>query len=344
MNNLVQRHKNLQPYNTMNLPVIANYYVQARNNKEVIQAANFAVNEDLPLWILGGGSNVIFMEDYNGLVLHIVSKGINIIDETEEDIVVQVAAGEIWDEFLQYCIKQQWYGLENLAIIPGVIGAAPIQNIGAYGQEVADCIERVHVINIDDLSESVLQKNECQFEYRNSIFKNTCSRKYIITAVDFRLHKKFTAYLGYQVLADYLQKIPSPSVQDVRNAVIAIRQSKLPLPSDIANAGSFFKNPIIEIEQYQLLLQKYPETPAFKQSATEIKLAAAWLIEQCGWKGKNLGSVGMYEKQALILVNHGGASYADVKQLLEQIQKNVNQRFNVMLEPEPIFIGREYHQ
>ncbi len=339
MAELVKKNVNLQCYNTMALPAIAQHYCAITNQNDLLAALTYADKNSLPVWVLGGGSNVIFTENYSGLLLHIQSSGIELLEESDNEVIVRVAAGENWDEFLQHCLKQGWHGLENLAYIPGTVGAAPVQNIGAYGQDVAQAIVGVHGVIIDSQQEKTYSKQQCQFAYRDSIFKQQLAGKFIISAVDFCLSKNFSADLTYQPLAESLAAIEQPSAAQVRAAVITIRQSKLPSPATIANTGSFFKNPLVSGQQAEQLKAEYPGMPSYPAAGGKVKLAAGWLIEQCGWKGKKLGSVGMYEKQALVLVNHGGATYSDVKALTEQVVVSVQQRFSVQLEQEPVLVS-----
>lgn len=336
----IQRNVSLQTMNTLRLPVTAAYYLKADNQAAIEQGLQFADAENLPVFILGGGSNTVFSPVFPGLVIHVALRGIEILSEDENTVVIKVAAGEVWDDFLRYCLDNACYGLENLAIIPGTVGAAPIQNIGAYGKEVAHYIEHVHVLDRRASKESgrhtVLLREQCRFAYRDSIFKQQPGR-YLVTAVVFRLHKRFTADLSYQALAAVLAG-RDISAAVVREAVIQLRNSRLPDPAVLPNAGSFFKNPVVSAEQFAQLQQQYPQIPGFTQHNT-VKIPAAWLIEQSGWRGRSLGAAGMYEKQALVLVNHGGAGFADVRQLAQQVAADVWQQFAVALEPEPVFIA-----
>jgi UDP-N-acetylmuramate dehydrogenase len=337
----VQRHVNLKSHNTMALNAVADYFAIAHSDTDIAEAVSYARSLQLPVCILGGGSNVIFAGDYAGLVLLIATQGITVFAESADDVVVTVAAGENWDAFLQYCIKQQWYGLENLAIIPGTVGAAPIQNIGAYGQEVASCIESVVVRNLSDWEEIILSASDCKFAYRDSIFKQRLYNTCVITRVNFRLSRIFTPNLSYKVLADALQYTDVINVETVRDAVIHIRQSKLPAPAELPNSGSFFKNPVVNAAQASVLIERYPSMPVYPQANGDVKIAAGWLIEQAGWKGKKLGEVGVYEKQALVLVNYAQATYADLQQLVKAVQSSVFAQFGILLEQEPLLISAQ---
>lgn len=326
----------LQSLNSMALPALAAHYVAITEAQQLPACLTFAQQRELPIWILGGGSNVIFTDDYPGLVIHMLNTGIELVKEDDSCVWVKVAAGEVWDDFLQHCIAEQWYGLENLAIIPGTVGAAPVQNIGAYGQEVADCIVSVECLERQSLKVKVLDKEQCQFSYRDSLFKTQAVDEYVITAVTFCLHKQFVANTTYKPLAQHFSG-RTPSAFELRKMIIDIRRSKLPEPQNIANSGSFFKNPVVSLGQYKQLQTLYPPIPGYVV-ADGVKLAAGWLIEQCGWKGRALGPVAMYEKQALVLVNLGQATFSDVQGLVTHVQADVEKQFQVRLEQEPVLV------
>lgn len=332
----IQKNVALQAYNTLALPAIARHYIQVASLDDVKKALAYSQKEQLPIYILGGGSNTVFSGDYQGLLVHIALQGIEKTNEDASSISLRVAAGENWDTFLQYCLAHQYYGLENLAIIPGTVGAAPIQNIGAYGLEVAQYISSVEVWDTQTQQLDVLNQQACQFAYRDSIFKQQQDR-YIVIAVHFRLAKQFTANLSYHALKDALEG-KTVTAQSLRDAVIALRTSRLPPIKTFPNAGSFFKNPVIALEQFQQLQQQYPDIPNFIQQDS-IKIPAAWLIEQCGWKGKRLGNVAMYKKHALVMVNLGGATFADVNRLTQHVIEDVKNTFSIHLEPEPRFLS-----
>lgn len=331
----VQRQKDISAYNSMALPSVAEFYCRLEHSEQLEGILQFAQQQQLELHILAGGSNSLLPEQLSGLLLHIACRGIEVLWQNAQQCLLKVAAGEVWDELLQYCLENSLYGLENLAIIPGTVGAAPIQNIGAYGVEVASFIHRVHAYDRQLQAFVSLTAEQCQFAYRDSRFKRQRGR-YIITAVEFMLNREFQANLSYQALKDRLaQRQPSP--ENIRQAVIEQRNSRLPKPEELANAGSFFKNPVVKAEQFKQLQASYPNMPSFA-SEQGIKIPAAWLIEQCGWKGKALGAVGMYEKQALVMVNHGGAKLADVEKLAQAIIDDVKQQFAIELEPEPVIV------
>lgn len=294
----------------------------------------------LPRLVLGGGSNLLLTGDFPGLVLHMLSRGIELLGEDDNMRYVRAAAGENWHAFVRHTLEQGWGGLENLSLIPGTVGAAPIQNIGAYGVELQ---ERFHSLTVLDMASGeilVLEREACRFGYRDSIFKHEMREHAVILDVTFALPKRWQPNLKYAELERELelQGVARPSAQQVSDAVIAIRTRKLPDPLRIGNAGSFFKNPVVDAAQRADLLQRYPQLVSYAQTDGSYKLAAGWLIDQCGWKGKDFGRAGVYEKQALVLVNRGGASGREVMDLAAAIQADVQQRFGVRLEPEPVFV------
>lgn len=294
----------------------------------------------LPRLVLGGGSNILLTRDFPGLVIHMQLQGKALQDEDEQVWRIRVAAGENWHDFVLWTLEQGYGGLENLSLIPGSVGAAPIQNIGAYGVEAGELIESVTVFDFSTGTTSTLSRAECAFGYRDSIFKHALRDSALILAVTFALPKAWQANTRYVELAQELaaRAIAQPSPREISDAVIAIRQRKLPDPAVIGNAGSFFKNPVVPASQRDALLQQHPNLVSHVQPDGSYKLAAGWLIDQCGWKGKSLGAAGVYEKQALVLVNRGGASGADVWRLAQAVQADVAARFGVQLEPEPIVL------
>lgn len=294
----------------------------------------------LPRFVLGGGSNVILSDYLPHLVLHMAIMGRELSGETEDYFIVRAGAGENWHAFVQWTLAQGYGGLENLSLIPGTVGASPIQNIGAYGVEMQDCFHNLTAFDFVTGELKTFQKQDCAFGYRDSLFKSGEQDRYVIIDVSFALPKKWQPRLAYGDVAKYLQDrdILTPSPQDVSAAIIVIRQSKLPDPAVIGNAGSFFKNPIVSAELRNHLMQQHPHCVSYPQINGDFKLAAGWLIEQCGWKGRRRNAVGVYEKQALVLVNLGGATGADVRALAQEIQADVFKKFGVGLEVEPVFV------
>lgn len=300
------------------------------------QAIKFAEHKQLPIRILGEGSNVILPEVLHALVLRPVGLGIRITQKAEH-VIVQVKAGEPWHDLVKHLSALGIYGLENLALIPGLAGASVIQNIGAYGVEIADFVDTVSVFDLQKKQSLSLSARQCQFAYRDSLFKQTAGR-YWVNSINLLIPKNKPLNIRYPALQQYFdeQGIHEPSATQLLNAVIHIRQSKLPDPSLLANSGSFFKNPIIAQEQVEHLLIQYPTMPYYPQTPNTAKLAAAWLIDQCGWKGKSLGPVAMHKQQALVMVNQGGATINDVLGLQNAVSLSVQKKFNVALEREPV--------
>ncbi|MES2104830.1 MAG: UDP-N-acetylmuramate dehydrogenase [Pseudomonadota bacterium] len=294
----------------------------------------------LPRLILGGGSNLVLSDKVPGLVVKIALAGKEVISEDDNYVYVRAEAGENWHAFVRWTLEQGYGGLENLSLIPGSVGASPIQNIGAYGVEMQDVFHSLDAFDLNTGEVLTLRRAACRFAYRDSIFKHDYKGRMIILGVVFALPKAWTPKLGYADVAQYLaeKKITAPTPTEVSDAVIAIRQAKLPDPAVLGNAGSFFKNPIVAAELRDRLLQAHPKLVSYLQPSGDYKLAAGWLIEQCGWKGRSVGNAGVYEKQALVLVNHGGATGAEVRQLAQQIQRDVQKKFSVRLEVEPVFV------
>lgn len=333
----IEENKNLKPYNTFGIAATARYFCTISSLaelKELQQTNVYLQNKRL---ILGAGSNVLFLHDFDGLIIKTELKGINIVRENDKIITLEVAAGEAWHGFVLHCVKNNWGGIENLSLIPGLMGAAPIQNIGAYGVEVKDVIESVHGIDLLTGEERSFQADECAFGYRESIFKHTLKEKFFISSVTLTLSKKsHRINLQYGAIQDTLRQmnITEPTIQSVSNAVMTIRQSKLPDPRVIGNAGSFFKNPSISLHHYQSLQKNNPSIPNYPSVNQEVKVPAGWLIEQCGWKGKKINEVGVHTQQALVLVNYGNGNGAEIFSLAQKIIASVEEKFGVTLTPE----------
>jgi UDP-N-acetylmuramate dehydrogenase len=330
----------LKEHNTFGMDVNCAHFYLVQDEKELqvlLTDPDFISlkNQCPDFLVIGGGSNILFTEDVNGIVLKISIGGIQFRDETEDYIIIRAGAGIQWHYFVDFAIHQDWGGIENLSCIPGTVGAAPMQNIGAYGVEVASVIEEVHAYDMLENRMVRFIKEECQFGYRESFFKQEGKGRYIITTVDFRLNKKQQLHLEYGAIRDELtkMKIDEPTIRDVSKAVCAIRASKLPSPDQIGNAGSFFKNPVIDRELMEKLRMQYPEMPNHA-SGQGFKVPAGWLIEQAGWKGYREGDAGVHEKQALVLVNHGKASGREILALSNKIQESVRKQFGIELERE----------
>ena len=330
----------LQSLNTFGIAASAHAYLRITNTEQLIGVYADANWRALPRLVLGGGSNVLLTGDFPGLVLHLALTGKEVIGGDETHHFVRAAAGENWHAFVQWTLSQGIGGLENLSLIPGTVGAAPIQNIGAYGLEIKDVFRSVTVFDPRDGSTRTMEAAACRFGYRDSIFKRDEGRELVILDVTFALPRHWQPNLRYAELAQAVaeQGWTAPTAQQVADTVIAIRRRKLPDPAVIGNAGSFFKNPVVSSEQCAALLESFPALVHHEQPDGSEKLAAGWLIDQCGWKGRNLGAAGVYPKQALVLVNNGGATGAEVVALAAAIQADVLARYGVVLEAEPVFV------
>lgn len=335
-----QEQVDLRPYNSLGVSARARYFTSVRIQPQLQAALRWAMENEQPWLLMGGGSNLVLAGDVDGLVIRLEMSGKRVVHEDDEHVWVRAQAGENWHELVRWTLEQGWSGLENLSLIPGSVGAAPVQNIGAYGVELKDVMEQVLVLDAADFGLKHLSVDDCQFGYRDSLFKREAGRR-VILSVDLRLRKQPQLQLEYGAIAAELQQrgISQPSALDVSDAVIAIRQSKLPDPAQLANAGSFFKNPVIGAEQAAELKQQHPEMVQYPQADGQVKLAAGWLIEQAGWKGKAVGDAAVHQQQALVLVNKGQASGGDVLALAGQIQADITQRYGVQLEIEPVVVG-----
>ena len=336
---ILQHGVELAASNTLALPGRATLYAA------IGDAEQLATPElrQTPRFILGGGSNLVLTGDFDGLVLHMAIPGRRLVGEDAGAWYVEAGAGENWHDFVQWTLAQGWPGLENLSLIPGTVGAAPIQNIGAYGLEVAERFHSLTAWDFEKRAFSTVDRNRCRFAYRDSLFKRErwhLSGRMAITSVVFRLSKVWQPNLRYADVAQELatRNLTAPTPQEVADAIIAIRRRKLPDPAVTPNAGSFFHNPVVDAALAAALAAAHPGLPRYPQANGRVKLAAGWLIEQAGWKGKRLGSVGMYEKQALVLVNHGDATGADVRRTMAAVQAAVHARFGIDLTPEPVFL------
>ncbi|HJV50697.1 MAG TPA: UDP-N-acetylmuramate dehydrogenase [Noviherbaspirillum sp.] len=336
----IQYDFSLRPFNTFGIDAKARAYLHVTSNDQVRAVKEDAALNAAPRLVLGGGSNLLLTRDFPGLVLHMATAGIEIVGDDEHTTYVKAAAGENWHRFVLWTLDQGLGGLENLSLIPGSVGAAPIQNIGAYGIELK---ERFHALTAFDFETGetfVLDKAACRFAYRDSVFKHALRDRAAILDVTFALPKRWQPNVQYADVSQELaaRGIEAPTPKQVSDAVIAIRTRKLPDPAQIGNAGSFFKNPVVSAEQRNALLAQHPKLVSYVQADGSYKLAAGWLIDQSGWKGRSIGAAGVYEKQALVLVNRGGATGREIAELAAAIQADVQSRFGVRLEPEPVFI------
>ena len=329
----------LKSHNTFGLDYTANCFATISSEKETISLFSEKHTLPEPFLILGKGSNILFTSHFSGTVFRVNIQGISTELQDDDYVIVFAGAGVDWDKFVEWTVGKGYYGLENLSLIPGSVGAAPVQNIGAYGAEVKDMVVRVSAISIKDGSKRVFINEECRFGYRDSIFKNRLKGEYIITGVFFRLKKNPFYNLEYGSLKNEVDKLSEITLNNVRKAVINIRRSKLPDPEITGNAGSFFRNPVVSSSFAETLKKEFPDLPVYDDTSGGKKLAAGWLIEKCGWKGKKTGDAGVYEKQSLVLVNYGKATGPDIYQLSERIRESVLKKFGVDLEREVEIVG-----
>lgn len=317
--------------NTFGIKVYANQLLHYRSVEE-LQTLIQHKQLTAPLLHIGAGSNLLFTRDFEGTVLHSEIRFICVKEEDEEQVLLRVGAGICWDELVEYAVAHGWQGIENLSLIPGEVGSAAVQNIGAYGAEVADVIYRVHGVDLQTGELRCWNRSECRYSYRYSLFKQPEMKRFALTEVEMRLSKRGTPNLSYRGLAEQLARNAAPcTLQAVRQAVIDLRRSKLPDPAELGNAGSFFTNPMVSPQQAEALKQRYPQLPVYPAEGGNMKLSAGWLIEQCGWKQRGIGDAAVYEKQALVLINRGNATGADIYHLSEEIIRSVEEKFGVHL-------------
>lgn len=338
---LLKENFSLLRHNTFGIDAYCRLFIEYSDISELKEALKKVKEMHIPMLHIGGGSNLLFTKDFEGVVLHAGSKNIKIIKETEDNLYIEADAGVVWDEFVEWTIKHGSFGLENLSLIPGEVGASAVQNIGAYGIEVCQYIDRVKTLEVATEKYHEFKNEECNYGYRHSIFKGELYGKHIVTSVVYKLSKVFTPHLEYGALKTQLEKhnlnAKDITAQQLRKLIIDIRNEKLPNPNDIGSAGSFFMNPIVSEEKFVALYQQYPTIPHYP-AKNGIKLSAGWLIDQAGWKGKKFKNAGVYEKQALVLVNNGGATGDDVVQLAQSIQKDILEKFGINIKPEAIYI------
>ena len=331
----------LQTYNSFGFDAVAKYFVEINkvsSLQTLILSGELRKHKTL---ILSGGNNILFQNElFDGLVVYINTKGIEILREDEKEVVVSAQAGEDWPELVRFSVSKGWYGLENLAHIPGKVGAAPVQNIGAYGMELKDSFLQCEAMDLTNGETKIFTKEKCHFGYRESIFKHELKGQYVITSVDFLLKKNAPLHLEYGNIKSYLEQngIDKPSLQQLHDAICAIRDAKLPDVKQLGSAGSFFKNPVIERAQFETLQKEYPNIPHYDEPNDMVKVPAGWLIEQAGWKGWRDEHVGVYEKQALVLVHYGGGKGQDIVELAHRIQASVETKFGISISPEVNFV------
>jgi UDP-N-acetylmuramate dehydrogenase len=330
----------LKPYNTFGLPAVAHTLVRITSDADVRRVVDHPVLGVAPKFILGGGSNIILTRDMPQVVLKVEVRGMRVVSEHADAVVVEAGAGENWHEFVEFSLQQGLPGLENLALIPGTVGAAPVQNIGAYGVELKDRFQELDAVDLVTGRSVTLGSGVCAFGYRDSVFKHALAGRSLITRVRFRLPRPWQPVLGYLELQKKMAEtgLAAPGPRQVFDWVCAIRRAKLPDPATIGNAGSFFKNPVVTPEQCRDIIGRDPEIVHYPMADGSVKLAAAWMIDACGWKGKSVGQAGVYERQALVLVNRGAAIGSEVMTLARAIQESVYGRFGIRLEPEPVVV------
>ncbi len=326
----------LQDLNTFKISVKAKYFAEIISFQELqeLLSDNNLLKEKK--FVLGGGSNILFTKNFKGLVIKISIPGIKVIEENADSVLVEAGAGVNWDDLVQFCVDKNYGGIENLSFIPGTVGAAPIQNIGAYGQELSESFQSLEAVSINSLELKTFVKDYCRFAYRRSIFKEELKSKIIIASVKLKLRKNPVLKTDYGEIKQYLEKekISSPTLSDIRKIIIKIRKNKLPDPLVIGNAGSFFKNPVIDKKRFEIIKAEHNDVVAFKVDDNSVKIAAGWLIEKCGWKGKRVGSVGTFPRHSLIIVNHNDATGAEVLELAMRIKEEVESKFGIILEEE----------
>jgi UDP-N-acetylmuramate dehydrogenase len=331
---MIEKNISLKPFNTFGIDVNAAYFSRFSSSEEL--SILFKETKDLPFLIIGGGSNLLLTVDFNGIVLRNEILGKTILEETADSVLVKIGSGENWHEFVLWAVENGFGGVENMSLIPGSVGASPMQNIGAYGVEIKDVFDHLLAYHIESGETHRFSLEECQFGYRESVFKRALKNQYVITEVCFRLEKNRKVNTTYGAIEQELQKmgISSPTIRDVSNAVISIRQSKLPNPAELGNAGSFFKNPVVDVSIADAILEKFPSAPVYPAENSKKKLAAGWLIEQAGWKGKTEGTCGVHKLQALVLVNYGGSTGTQIYDLSTAIITDIQEKFGVTLERE----------
>lgn len=327
---------NLLKHNTFNIPAKCRRFVEYATVEEARVLASQLADDARPLLIIGGGSNLLLTGDFPGTVVHSALLGREAFPQSDGSVLVRVGSGEVWDDLVDWCVAGGLYGLENLSLIPGEVGASAVQNIGAYGVEASDVIDSVEAVSLADGRPCKLAASDCQYGYRQSRFKGEWKNRYLITHVTYRLSTAFNPRLDYGNIRAELQRlgISQPTAAQLRQTIIGIRRQKLPDTAKLGNAGSFFMNPAVPVDRVRQLLARYPQMPHFPLDDAYEKVPAGWLIEQCGWKGRQMGPAGVYERQALVLVNHGGATGADVVRLCEAIRHDVSQKFGIDITPE----------
>lgn len=328
----IKKNHSLSKLNSFKVDHEAKIFTEVNSSQDLFKTLKSKIFEKEKKIILGGGTNILFTENFNGLILFNNIKGIEIIEENKNEIKIKVGSGEIWDDFVSFCVNKDWSGIENLSLIPGSVGAAPIQNIGAYGVEVKDYIFKINGVDLDNKTKKTYNNSSCDFSYRNSIFKKILKNKFFITSVIFKLNKNHKFNLSYKDL-QHIDK-NNTSLNQIRNEIIKIRNAKLPNPKILGNAGSFFKNPIVDKITFSKLIDNYNDIAYYKVNNNSIKIPAAWLIEKCGWKGYSDNKIGVFKNHALVIVNHSSKSGKNILELSKKIKESVINKFNIILENE----------
>lgn len=331
-----QKNYSLLAHNTFGIDARCNRFLTFNSVSEACEVARVLKESGQPFLIIGGGSNLLLTRDYEGIVVRSVIQGTEVLRQNADSLTVRVGSGMEWDAFVAYAVEHGWYGAENLSLIPGDVGASAVQNIGAYGAEACDLIEQVEAVRISDGQTVTIAAADCQYGYRQSRFKQEWKNQYLITHVIYRLSLQECPRVDYGNIRSELERrgIASPTARQLREVIIAIRQEKLPDPKVEGNAGSFFMNPVVSRELFESLLEQYPQMPHYFVDASHEKIPAGWMIDQCGWKGRSLGRAGVHAKQALVLVNRGGATGREIVALCEAVRNDVKERFGIDLHPE----------
>lgn len=332
-------HYSLLSYNTFGIDVKADLFYEYSSVGELKAILSEAPVLSQPFLHIGAGSNLLFVADYKGIIFHSNIKGIEVTEETEDDVKIRVGAGVVWDDFVDYCVERGWSGAENLSLIPGEVGASAVQNIGAYGAEAQDLIDEVEAVEVESGKDCVFTNADCCFAYRQSIFKCQAKDKYFVTYVTYKLSKHAEYNLEYGNISAELERYETVNLLNIRKAIIAVREAKLPDPKVEGNAGSFFMNPMIPRSQYEALLRTFPDMPHYDVNEALVKIPAAWMIDRCGWKGQKMGNAGVHDKQALVIVNKGGATGEEIIKMSQAIRTSVKDKFGIDIHPEVNFIG-----
>jgi UDP-N-acetylenolpyruvoylglucosamine reductase len=331
---IIEECYSLKSYNTFGVQCLARFFAEAASLEGLKTVVSVFKDDHRPKLILGGGSNMLFIDDFDGIVIYPDLKGYEVVAQTNDHVWVKAYAGENWDDFVAHCVSRNWGGVENLSLIPGNVGASPVQNIGAYGVEVKDVIDSVEVIDLQTSEMLSLSNTDCKFGYRDSIFKREAKDKFVVVSVTFKLVKHPVFNINYKDVNEELKNFKELNLRSVRQSIINIRHRKLPDPEKLGNAGSFFKNPVVPVDLYNTIKEKFADVPSYPVDKDSVKIPAAWLIQTCGWKGKREGNVGSHETQPLVIVNYGGASGKEIYEFGKKIQDDVRQKFGIELEME----------